>query len=195
MIWLVRHGQTAFNAEGRMQGQRDSPLTALGRAQALRVGRRLAALRVEHGGDWRVVASPLGRAHDTARIVTDAMGLPEPALDARLQEVGFGSWEGLTRDEIADRHPETRGLHGLFMVCPDGETFDALSGRLSAWLSEVDETDGVHRVVVSHGGSGRVLRGLYAGLPRETLPTLPVPQDAIFRLHGGRIDQIDCEPA
>jgi probable phosphoglycerate mutase len=81
------------------------------------------------------------------------------------------------------------------MVCPDGETFDALSGRLSAWLSEVDETDGVHRVVVSHGGSGRVLRGLYAGLPRETLPTLPVPQDAIFRLHGGRIDQIDCEPA
>lgn len=193
MIYLCRHGQTEWNLAGRMQGQQDSPLTELGRAQAARVGARLAALRRETGGRWTLTASPQGRAHASARIIAEALDLPI-ALDERLVEVGFGSWEGLTRTEIETRHPEVIDRPSLFMAAPDGETYEALEGRLAEWLSEIDLTDGVHRVVVSHGGVGRVLRALYGGVPREALHTLPVPQDAFFRFRNGAIERIECEP-
>lgn len=181
-----------------MQGQQDSPLTAEGQAQARRMGLALRALKDQHGGVWRIIASPLGRTRATAALIAEVLGLEaEPVLDDRLMEVGFGSWEGLTRAEIALRHPETAGLKGLFLACPDGEPYARVAARMGAFLAEHDRDDGVHRVVVSHGGSGRVMRGVYGNLPVESLPGLDAPQDAFFRLSRGRIERIAAqdEPA
>jgi probable phosphoglycerate mutase len=195
MIYLVRHGQTEFNRAGRYQGQCDSPLTALGRDQAGRVGALLARLIPDPAG-WRLTSSPLGRAVDTARIIQAATGLPAPTPDPRLAEIGMGSWDGLTEEEIALASPHVRipSRYDLFFASPDGETYEVIAARLGHWLEET-LADGRPHVAVSHGVASRVLRGLYLGLDREAQSRLPVPQDAIFRLDGGAIERIDAAPA
>jgi probable phosphoglycerate mutase len=77
-------------------------------------------------------------------------------------------------------------------MAPNGETYQDVADRLSAWLEEIDEQDGVRRIVVSHGIAGRILRHLYAQEPLEQLWTTPAPpQDAVFRLHGRLVERID----
>jgi broad specificity phosphatase PhoE len=194
MIYLVRHGQTAFNAEGRFQGQSDSPLTALGEAQARQVG---AALGRVVGPDIALVASPLGRTQHTARIIAEAIGHRGPfALDPRLAEVTMGSWDGMTGEDIDTVYPGARdGLPRMewWFHSPDGETYPAFSSRLAAWLAEA-EAGPKPLIAVSHGGVSRVLRGFYLNLPKEEALWLDVPQDAIFRFHKGQVEQIDCPP-
>jgi broad specificity phosphatase PhoE len=196
MIYLVRHGQTAFNHDGRLQGHLDSPLTPLGIEQATRVGALLKSL-IDDPAAWSIAASPLGRAAHTARIVAEAAGLGAITLDDRLREIGMGAWDGLTWAEIAAAAPETVAgapPHELFFHSPDGETYAVFAGRLGAWLAEA-RASGRDWVVVSHGVAGRVLRGLYAGLDWNEAVNLPAPQDAIFRLAGGVIERIECAPA
>ena len=137
MIYLIRHGQTEFNREGRFQGQCDSPLTGLGRDQAARVGARLAGL-IDDPAGWRRSSSPLGRAADTARIVQAAAGLAELKLEPRLAEISMGSWDGLTEEEIAMVSPDVRVAtrYDLFFASPDGEGYDAIAARLQDWLDE-----------------------------------------------------------
>ena len=95
MIYLIRHGQTVHNAEGRFQGGLDSPLTELGRAQARAVGKTLAGLV---GPETPIVSSPLGRARQTAEIVRATVGLTAPIqLDARLAEITVGDLQILDR--------------------------------------------------------------------------------------------------
>lgn len=193
MIYLVRHGQTEFNHEGRFQGHLDSPLTALGRDQARRIGDRLRGLV----GDIAAVAlisSPLGRTLRTAEIIRDRLGLrAEIEIEPRLIEITVGAWEGLTRDEVLAEHPNPSP--GMLFESPGGESYDQVAARLSPWLAGLELSDGRRRIVVSHGAAGWVLRGLYAGLPKVEVLTLPAPpQDAIFRLADGRITRIDCAP-
>ena len=113
MIYLVRHGQTEFNREGRYQGRVDSPLTELGLAQARAAGARLAALAAEEGGNWIIETSPLGRARRTAEIIAQSMGLPALTVDPRLIEVSYGEIEGLTAAEIEARWPKVAALGSL----------------------------------------------------------------------------------
>ena len=109
---FLRHGETAYNAENRLQGQLDIPLNARGREQARAVGRTLAARigpeidRLEAADAF--IASPLERARETMEIARDAMGLPPGryALDPVLKEISFGAWEGLTWPEIEARDPK-----------------------------------------------------------------------------------------
>ena len=192
VIYLARHGQTEFNVARRYQGQGDSPLTARGQAQARRMGERLAALVPDLHG-WRLCSSPLGRARHTAEIIADALGgVLAVETDARLAEVSMGAWDGLTFEEVEARRPRQvehceRHFHG-----PGGESFEGLSARLGAWLDEVGARGQV--IAVSHGVSGRVLRGLYGGLPRNRMLRLDAPQDALHLLEGGRVRRIACEP-
>jgi probable phosphoglycerate mutase len=195
MIYLVRHGQTEFNRIGRLQGHVDSPLTPLGVDQAERVGALLKSLIGDPAG-WAIEASSLGRTAHTARIIAGVLGAGDIVLEDRLREVSMGSWDGLTVDEIAALAPETVASakrSSLFFQSPDGETYAVMSARIASWLDEA-LADGRPRIAVSHGVSGRVLRALYAGLDWEEAVLLPAPQDAIFRLDGGRIEKIDCEP-
>ncbi len=192
-LYLLRHGETEFNVAGRYQGQRDSPLTARGRDQARCHGALLKELIAEPAV-WRLVASPLGRALATARIVCAELGLPEDAIetDARLKEIAFGEWEGLTPAEVQARYPEAwaaREAERWHHPRPDGESYALLAARVGAFLRDVQGDT----IVVGHGGTGRVLRGLYGRLSEAEILALEEPQDAIFRLTQGTIARIDHE--
>lgn len=191
MIYLLRHGQTAFNAERRMQGHMDTPLNARGVRQAAAMGALLRGLIPDTAG-WRIVASPLMRAQDTARAAAAALGLPVET-DRRLIEVTVGEWEGRLLDEVAAQHPELYKTRQLFFHAPGGETYDQMAGRLGAWLDDLPPEPERRVIAVCHGVTSRVLRGLYAGMSAEEALLLDVPQDAIYRLSGGAMEQLDCE--
>jgi len=190
-IYLVRHGETEWNRIRRYQGWSDSPLTDRGRAQAQAIGRFLCTLPEAQSAD--LVASPIGRARHTAEIIRECLGRSEPLrFDDRLRELSFGSWDGLMRADIAARMPgafDEERRDEWYFATPDGETYDVFAGRVGAWLAEAQASDRP-LIVVTHGVVTRILRGLYAGLPRAAAMRLPVPQDRIFRLAHGTIEEI-----
>ena len=100
-LLLARHGETAWNAEGRYQGREDIALSATGDAQARALGERLRALRID-----RAVASPLSRARRTAELALGPDRASLLSIDAGLMEIAHGSWEGLLAPEIRERDPE-----------------------------------------------------------------------------------------
>lgn len=185
MICLIRHGETVFNAEGRYQGHVDSPLTARGRVQAAACAATLAeawAGRVPP----QIWASPLGRAVATARIVQAA--LPGAALrtDPRLREISMGRWDGLTRAEIAAGWPGARKRHPpreWMLHAPGGERLAAVQARLAAVLEDARAAEDV--ILVGHGMSGRILRGLHAGLGLAETLHLEAVQGVVYRLDPG----------
>ena len=186
-IYLARHGQTEFNCENRFCGDADSPLTPRGIEEAHRNGRALRAHVAKHA-HLRLVSSPLQRALDTAAIIRSELGRAKLAIatDARLREISFGAWEGLTLEEIKARDPAAwarRVADRWHVPAPGGESYDAVAARVGAWLSE---QSGV-QLVVTHGAVDRILRGLYAGLTPEEMCKLPEPQDELFQLKGSRI--------
>jgi len=188
-IFLVRHGETEWNRARRYQGWADSPLTPLGIAQAEAIGRKLAAL--PEAAAAGIVASPIGRARRTAEIIAECLGRPAPTIfDDRLREISLGSWDGLDRREIVARAPalfEGDGYWEWYFQTPDGETYDGFAGRIAEWLTEPRDEP---LIVVAHGIVTRVLRGLYAGLPRSEALRLAVPQDRIFLLADGTLGEI-----
>jgi broad specificity phosphatase PhoE len=191
VIFLCRHGQTVFNTQRRYQGQVDSPLTALGRAQASAMGRRLRTLI---SAKARIHASPLGRTRESASLIAAELGNPPITFDPRLMEISMGAWDGLDDIEIEAEHPGARD--GLapgewFFHSPDGESHDAVTTRLAAALADIAVDPASVCIIVSHGVVGRVLRGLHASLPKLQSLTLPSPQDGFFALHpDGRIEEI-----
>jgi probable phosphoglycerate mutase len=192
MIWLVRHGQTAFNAEGRIQGAMDSPLTALGEEQGRRLGQMLGRIAPK---EVRIIASPLGRTQHTARIIREHGAFASPIeTDARLAEISLGEWDGMLKDDIRERVPDYDAgpnRWSWFFNAPGGDSWYALNTRLQSWLEDAVATD--HPIIaISHGVSGRILRGLFAQLARDQTLRLDIPQDACFHLRNGSIERIDC---
>ncbi len=192
MIYLCRHGQTFHNREGRLQGQTESDLTPLGRAQAAAMGALLADL-IEDPSQWRIVASPLRRARNTAEAIGAALSLPV-AFDDRLLEINVGDWSGRLREEVRAETPELLADPEWAFRAPGGETYDDIMVRVSAWLAEQASEPERKLIVVSHGIAGRLLRGAYGGLTRAEVMAQDVPQDAIFRLHGGAMERLACAP-
>jgi broad specificity phosphatase PhoE len=193
VIYLCRHGQTEFNREGRIQGQSESRLTPLGERQAAGMADLLHELvGADLPGAWRIAASPLGRARATAEIIGARLALPVQ-LDARLAEVAVGAWEGRLREEVRRDHPEAFARHEWFFHGPGGETYDDVMGRVGGWLAEQTAEAARRVIVVSHGVAGRLLRGAYAGLGRDEVMGQDIPQDAIYRLHAGRLERLACE--
>ncbi len=193
-ILLVRHGETEWNRERRHQGRLDSPLTERGVAQAGAIGRLLA--RLPEAASAPLVASPQGRARRTAQIIREELGgTATLRIDKRLREHSVGSWDGLTYDEIEARLPgvfDGEGSHDWYFRAPDAENYPAFAGRVGQWLAEQDEAAPL--IVVAHGLVSRLLRGLYAGLPRAAALSLPVPQDRFFRLCAGTIETLPVHP-
>jgi broad specificity phosphatase PhoE len=189
MILLTRHGETEFNVQRRAQGLADSPLTPLGVRQVHAMADLLADLVAREPGPWRMVASPLGRAVATAEIFAARLGLAFD-LDVRLREHSMGEFDGLHADEFVSRFRQDVPPHERSFHTPGGESYEALTARIGAFLADVEP----HTIVVGHGASGRILRGLYGGLAKAEMLTLEIPQDAVFRLQNGQIDRFDCEP-
>ncbi|RFC64345.1 histidine phosphatase family protein [Fulvimarina endophytica] len=188
-IFFCRHGQTDYNAEGRLQGRRDIPLNALGRFQAKRNGTYLRRLLGERAGEFRFVASPLSRAQETMRILRRELGLPEDGFetDERLVEVSYGDWEGSTLEEVAARDAQAiaaREADKWNYRCPGAtsESYGDLLARIEPLLAELE----ARTILVSHGGVSRaVLRS--AGKVGEWDAAMTIiPQDRllVFREDG-----------
>ena len=189
-LYILRHGETTWNTERRMQGTKNSDLTELGRRQALAVGRALKAELDRTPGPTVFWRSPLGRVRETAEIIGRELGLgaADWREDARLKELSYGEWEGQSWQEIEAVRPNALNdwkadPHGF--CPPGGETHFDLRRRCAEFLTEV-AASGVRTVVVGHGVSGAVVRGLHLGLSAEAMFVLPKPQDAFFRLLDGR---------
>jgi broad specificity phosphatase PhoE len=195
-IYVVRHGQTAWNIAGRRQGRSDSPLTELGIAQAVAVGR---ALRRELGGadGVAIVCSPLGRARVTARIVCRELGLRDSAIavDPLLAEYDQGEWEGFTAAEIEARFPglqARRAAEKWSFSIPGGESYADAHARARRWLGAREETSPT--IAVTHEMLSRTLLGAYAGETPEAMLARSHPHDRIFRMCGGAIEELRAQP-
>lgn len=191
--YIARHGETVFNAARRLQGETlHTPLTRAGIAQADAVG---AALRVRLGNRPQLAlwASDTGRALQTLAIVADHLGLDwhDTQTDARLREMAMGGWDGRRYDDVAaEGGPLIDKASGLFVrPAPGGEWYDDVALRLDAWIEDRAGDDG-DRLIVMHGLSSRVLRGLLTGAPRQPdigAPMAPgLPQGSITMIADAR---------
>ena len=192
-IFIARHGETVFNAAAKMQGQHHvhTPLTVRGFAQADEMGRALA-LWLGTRQALTLWSSSAGRALQTLAIITEHIGADwhETRADDRLQEIDVGTWSGRTYAEIEKEiGPFVDREHSLFTVrAPEGEGYSDVAARLSDWIAETGNERG-DRLVLMHGMSSRVLRGLLLGLPvdpRFGAPIAPsLPQGTLVMIGNG----------
>jgi probable phosphoglycerate mutase len=191
---FLRHGETDWNAEGRLQGRQDIPLNAKGREQAADAGRIVLNILGPRGlasPDLAFLASPLGRARETMEVAREAMGLPRTGytLDDRLMELTFGEWEGLTWPEVKARAPEAaswREGDKWRFTPPGGESYEMLTQRIEPWLAELDRP----AVVVSHGGVARALMARIGGMPTQTAALADIWQGRALVFLNGRFDWV-----
>jgi broad specificity phosphatase PhoE len=187
---FLRHGETAYNAENRLQGQLDIPLNARGREQARAVGRTLGGRigseieRLEGAGAF--IASPLERARETMEIAREAMGLPPSRyrLDPTLKEISFGAWEGWTWREIEARDGKAvreRKREKWSFTPPGGESYATLAARVRPWLDGLSGD----AFVVSHGGVARALMALIAGVAPREAAEAPIAQGRALCFENG----------
>jgi broad specificity phosphatase PhoE len=191
-FFIARHGETVFNAAARMQGEAPhTPLTRAGFAQADSIGEALLA-RLGPRPALTMWASPTGRALQTLAIAAEHLGLDwhQARTDARLAEIDVGAWGGRHYREIAEEHGGIVDPHtSLFSVRPPGgEWYDDIARRLRSWLEETrsEESD---RLVLMHGVSSRVLRGLLTGAEARPECGAPVadglPQGSVVEIANG----------
>jgi broad specificity phosphatase PhoE len=190
-LYFARHGQTRANVEKRFSGDRDTPLTELGLAQAAQVGHILKReLGTAEG--YRFVCSPLARAVATMTIARQEMGLPSEgfATDNRLKEINLGVWDQLTDEEARAQSPtlfERRGNDKWHVRVPGGENYAEVAARVSDWVRELK----ADTVAISHGATTRILRGLLAGLEWRAMSALDEPQGVVFRVSGTQVARLD----
>jgi probable phosphoglycerate mutase len=188
VLFLARHGETAWNLEQRWQGQTDVDLNDNGRAQAAALAARLAA-----HGITRVIASDLSRARETAEIVARGLGTGGVLLDPGLRERGYGVFEGLTRAECEAQQPEEWARYiADHRYTPARAELDAqVAARMQAAVARAGtHADGTGAVlVVSHGGSIRALMAAATGWRPP-----PMGNGDTYRVTMGPDDRL-CDPA
>jgi broad specificity phosphatase PhoE len=182
-LLLIRHGETDWNNEGRVQGHTDTPLNANGLAQARRLAARIAA----EEAFATMYASPLARARVTAEIVAQACGIA-PILDDRLKEQCLGEFEGLTGVEFEQHFPEIFAAwrtDPLRSPLPGQETRDDFQRRVQAFLDDLRarHTDGTRVAVVTHGGT--------IGMMLATLMGLDIGKRFPFWFDNASLSQVD----
>ncbi len=192
-IYYIRHGETEWNATGRLQGTQDIPLNELGRKQAAHAGNVLAGLFARDGrgrNDLSYVASPLGRARSTMDFVREVLGLPagQYALDDRLREIGYGEWEGSTLAEMQAKDPELyarRLTEKWTMASPGGETYAAVQVRMHDWYDSLK----ADTVAVAHGGTCRALMVALGHETPQSAADLFIEQGAVYVFGDGTLQK------
>lgn len=187
LIYFIRHGQTDWNAESRIQGRIDVPINGKGREQARRNGGILAEV-IPDAAEFDFFASPMLRTRQTMEIIRETMGLATDGFgtDERLMEISFGTWGGKIWTDIAVSEPEAfaeRQADIWNWIAPEGESYAQLYARIRAFFEELTRPS----VVVSHGGVMRCLRGLVLDLPFEGMVRLDVPQDKVLKIEAGTL--------
>ena len=184
-LYVLRHGQTEWNAEHRIQGRLDSPLTTKGRAQA---GLQNAILKGCDLTGFAMFSSPQGRAFHTASIALDGR-CAEIDTDRRLSEIACGDWDGLKRadlmpDGVADESEES--ALDFYDRAPRGEGFIGLHARCSAFLADLRGPS----VLITHGITSRMLRLIVLGWDISQIGELPGGQGIVFYLESGEMKQL-----
>jgi probable phosphoglycerate mutase len=189
LVYIVRHGQTQWNVDYRLQGQADIPITEEGRRQASANGRHLAEL-ISDPTAFDFVASPLIRTRTTMELIRAAMGLDPKAYrtDARLMEMNFGDWQGYTFAELEARNPGcTRGREeDKWNFVPPGkgaEGYELLCERVRPFFAEIAKPT----VCVTHGGVIRSLFHIFGGLDGIAAANVETPQDRVLKLQDGQL--------
>jgi broad specificity phosphatase PhoE len=191
VIYYVRHGLTDWNVQQRLQGRHDVPLNTEGGGQAARCGEILRDLFVRDGRvpeSFDYVSSPLVRARKTMEIIRATLGL-EPtgySVDARLAEIAFGEWEGLTyadvlardKDVVAKRESDKWGF-----LPPGGESYAQVTMRIRKWYETVDKDT----VVAAHGGTARALVAHLALAPPQDATHYSIDQGVVYVFAGNRL--------
>jgi probable phosphoglycerate mutase len=192
-IYYIRHGETEWNAEGRLQGAQDIPLNDLGRKQAARAGGILAGLFARGGqseASIAFVASPLGRARSTMEVVRGKLGLPptDYSLDDRLREIGYGHWEGSTLNEMQASDPEVfarRQADKWTVSPPGGESYASVQLRMRDWYDSLL----ADTVAVAHGGTARALMVALGIETPAGAADLAIEQGAVYVFGDGGLSK------
>jgi probable phosphoglycerate mutase len=189
LLYFVRHGETDWNAERRLQGQLDIPLNAVGRRQSAQCGgtlHSLMAARHKTPADFVFFSSPLSRARETMEILRGILGLSHEgyAIDSRLAELSFGRWEGLTYKDVRalDRSVlAVRERDKWNFTPPDGESYAKLLVRIRDWQAGLTSD----AVVAAHGGVARVLMVLFGVRTPEDATYGEVTQGVVYEFAPG----------
>lgn len=189
--FIARHGETVYNRAGRMQGDHPhTPLTREGFMQAEHMGAAMRAL-LGHQPKVTLWASPTGRALQTLAVIAEHLDLDwhQAKTDPRLVEIGMGEWSGRYYRELGTVEDILDGEHRLYRrPPPGGEWYDAIATRVSSWLADTDDDPG-DRLVIMHGMSSRVLRGVMTGsalLPQFGASIAPdLPQGSVVLIENG----------
>lgn len=191
IIYFIRHGETDWNAVGRLQGRNNIPINARGRTQASACGSILRDL-MGHAGrgpkSFNYISSPLIRARATMEIVRPELGLPTGGylLDDRLQEIAYGEWEGLTLPEARTRYPRIFALRERDKwktVPPAGESYAVLAQRVASWYGDV----AADSVVTAHGGTLRALMVITGFAKPAEAADLRIEQGAVYAFIEGKM--------
>ncbi len=195
-MYLIRHGETEFNVEGKFQGQSNSPLTENGKDQIYQVARML---KMELGDDihnWEIISSPLGRAMDSTKILCETLAydLTKVQTDERLAEVSVGDWAGLYIEDIKAQWPrllEGTNHYNWYFNSLGGERYADVEGRVKAFLESVKDKEKL--IVVAHGVTSRIIRGLYQNLDKDEALSLEVAHETFFKLADGDVKRYTYE--
>lgn len=181
-LYILRHGETEWNAENRMQGALNSPLTPKGEMDAARQAEILTQRDLT---GFAFICSPQGRAVQTAGIALARIA-NHISTDDRLREIGVGDWSGRLRDELP--MPEGRDpFIAQYEVAPNGEGFVRLEARCRAFLGELAGP----AVLVTHGITSRMIRSLLAGDGAHSVATVHGGQGCVYHLKDGVQTLID----
>jgi probable phosphoglycerate mutase len=194
LLYVIRHGETDYNRELRLQGARDIPLNDTGRGQARHNGRTLASRALEFSldqFDW--VSSPLARTRETMELVRESAGLDprDYRTDALLTELSFGDWEGQTLNEVGQhsRHLIEAREQNKWRFRPPGakaESYAMLAERTDLFLSKVTQPT----ICVAHGGVIRTLFNRIGRVVDDDAALLDIPQDRVLKISDGEIGWI-----
>jgi probable phosphoglycerate mutase len=193
VLYYVRHGETDFNNQGRLQGRRDTVLNRHGRRQAAECGALLHDLFARdhrQPQDFKYVSSPLKRARETMEILRAALGLDPHGydLDARLVEIAYGEWEGLTLPEIETRSAgilTQRERDKWDFASPGGESYRQLASRIEDWYRSLTRDT----VVAAHGGGVRALMALLKVVSEEEATHAQIEQGVIYVFADGKLSR------
>jgi broad specificity phosphatase PhoE len=190
ILYYVRHGETDFNVEQRLQGRQDTLLNARGKVQAKESGellRDLFARDNRSAADFFYVASPTQRTRATMEIMRGPLDLPPHPYqtDERLLEISYGAWEGLTLPEIEARMPgllaERERDKWDFRPPGGGESYRELTARIGEWYASLTRDT----VVAAHGGGVRALMALFNVLPKEEATHAQIAQGVVYVFADG----------
>jgi probable phosphoglycerate mutase len=193
MIYIVRHGQTQWNLQGKKQGWKDSPLTHKGIQQGFDISKLLKQTLRGTLADYKVVISPLWRCQQFASIICEELGYDYKhcIIEQDLKEHGFGDWEGKTEEEINREYPgawDDRLANRWHYIAPGkgGENYSTLFNRVQSVYEKYKDQN---VVFVCHEMVSKVLRGMMLNMPTDEIPLQKHRQNKIYIFDGTQLSE------